>query len=353
MKKVNNISITIIDYLKIRFEADKSTLQKIQTVRTNNHIQVNENILITFNTGTNNSDYKHNDSIYYDSEYIGTIHHVNQKNRADNTVTIQFANKLFYSGDWYMFYQLLTTELNLNKINIARLDIAKDIANSNLLEQLQRITNSKRIKTKLVTSLRTYTPQYVNNKLDYVKIGKATNNRYIKIYNKSNRLEQEKKDYIRVFWAVNGIYSKNVERFELTLQKDATKQIEVDKLVNPDYLETILKTETEKRFRIIQEQRRGKRIITKDVTPIPFNLNKTVNYRPFKAENKQTDLIALRTIKTMLKTHYLMFLGTDDKQSKQIHKQAIDVLIKDYSLKQYFANHCQYWQTEQNKLRAN
>lgn len=342
-------SVIILDYLKVRFKTNNQTLIKqIQTSRHIGQIKINESIKIVFNSGVKNNDYKFCDSIYFNETYIGTIYNFNKHNHKDkNSITIFFANELFYSGEWKNYYNILVKDLDLIKLNISRIDITKDIINANLLEIINKIHRNKRTKTKIKTSFENFGVEYSDIKkmdLDLVKLGNKSGSIYLKIYNKTKRLEKENKPYIKQFWFENGLIpSSKVERFELTLQKDSTKKIDIDKLNNIEYLETILQKETEKRFRIIKEQRRGKKVTSKDITPIPFFDSNKHLYIPLTKQRKQNTDIPLLSIKSMIRNLYLMYHYSDNKEVKQTHQSEIDILINEYNLKQYFTLNQKKW----------
>lgn len=340
MNEIKNI--IVIDYLLIRLElTNKNLINKLISNR-NKELKIND-LDIVFNTGVQNKDYINYDSLYIENQYIGTIHSINKHNRNENNkISLIIANELFYSGLWFEYYKKIVQYLDLKLLNIIRLDIAKDMSNSHLLNTIYNINRNPKIKSSIKTTLKNHVQKFddVNtNTLDLVSYGSYSSPIYIKIYNKSNQLKKENKPYINDFWILNNLLPTNkIERFEITLQKDSTKNIEIDKLTNPEYLDSIVQKETEKRFRIIKECKRGKRITFKDVTPIPFHSG-NVNYIKYSQSKRNDSILPLKTVKSMIKGLYIYSHTTQSEPTKEALKE----MLNSYNLNDYLNNNKNKW----------
>lgn len=142
----------------------------------------------------------------------------------------------------------------------------------------------------------------------------------------------------------NGLMPLNsVERMELRLTKEATKDIDINKLTNVNYLQSIFKTEVQKRFKITKEQRRGKKIAVKDITPIKYIIAEKQMYLKSKGIKKQSDEIAEKTIKSIIKNMYILQYNTTNKEVKEAQNISIQYYINEYNLQSYYNTNKKKW----------
>lgn len=338
--------LTTIDALHFRALINPKIYTAIQAQRDWIAHRVNKQVHIEICNDYNDLNYLHVDNIKLNNQVIARLLSGNRKNKNDNKVRIELSNHTFYTNEWFKNYSEIKAALNLQEITTSRIEIAKDISNKKILETIHFVKSTRNIKTKINTSLSAYEPKYLNDTLNGATFGKKTSNLYITVYNKSETLKKQHKEYIKLYWFNNDLINTSNERIELILRNNNANHVEIEQLTDRTYLNQIFIDETAKRFRIVKEQKRNNKV--KYIDETPFNLtiedNKIYQYVKFKQIKKVANKVTLKQAKTCLKTTYLMYL----QSNLEAYRQSYYALAKEYKLERYLLNNTPKWERLNN-----
>jgi|WetSurMetagenome_2_1015567.scaffolds.fasta_scaffold00016_113 hypothetical protein len=154
----------------------------------------------------------------------------NNSTHVYNEVSLKIANGLLYTVNYHQIVYRLLNAFGLTFVRYARLDIALD--GSDILNQVDMLNKwSKSYTVQTNNNAITILPTAFNKKehrwLSW-SFGKGKSGISARLYDKSNEIEQTKKQYIVDFWRNNGIPSANVGRFEIQLNYKKLKHYQLN-----------------------------------------------------------------------------------------------------------------------------
>lgn len=238
----------------------------------------------------------------------------------------QFNNPLFYiiskeqlKSILYEF--LLTYELTYDGIN--RLDICLDHKeNDNHKELFSNLLNKKIL---LSGREKAVTPYYISNngamEMTGITIGKRSNSRFLRIYNKTLALEKEPKQYIKDWHSINGLNS-TVWRFEYQLNNKFFKDMFrsengvneniIWSIFNSSYLLSLIELAKKNHFELRENTGKTEVNKEKEIDFVDFQEVKNVSNQQThivkiveKFENKI--IVIKRTVKSLFSEYYKSF----------------------------------------------
>jgi hypothetical protein len=360
---MNNVTkLIFVDCLEITFSGSISgegnyTLSRKQ--------RITNDCFIIYREG--NRRYKLIADVYMDGINIGEIRFIPRITYKNNQpVYFKFKNQILYQTNFTNYIYKLQKIFKINYQYISLLDIAVDcidhtlidFINNYLVQTWQRKNYSVRHKGKVKRG-------NINTDVEgKIKWGNISSNKYIKIYNKSNELQQSKTDksYINICWKKNGLdfTNKIVERFELTLKQVHAKNIDFNRLCDSNYLASILATHCKNYFEFEKTIRNHGKKWKRDVTPIKFDdfntklLEKT---KPLKVQTSRNAKITLKNLYfNMAQALYInLYLPEcyDEKFIPDIladydrwHESINNHLFLHPALYQYYSAKQKYWVKE-------
>ena len=237
-------------------------------------IWLNENTVLEY-LGTGSKHFKHKYQVYMDGQPVAKVltHTWNKKIIKEGTAKVEIDNHVQYSTSLIEVIENVMIACKMPVIkNISELHIAIDGAN-HMHEFMNRymwqrrdrvgmpIMDNKigrwesgcRVKLKGKACIDPGMFNRSTGLYDHFKIGKGQ--KYITIYNKTSELEKSHKQYIRDSWDRAGVDSSGtVWRTELRMRSGSIKELkdfDLKKIIDPDYLLQIFKTQCKNFFEFI------------------------------------------------------------------------------------------------------
>lgn len=203
--------------------------------------------------------------------------------------------------------------------SIKRIDIAIDSNDTDVLSFIKKYVNSPKIKVKGKQKI-----------IETITVGKASKTVYygspksgkqIRIYDKTDEVESSGKDYILDFYALNGLdyETAEVQRIELTLRTKYTRNIDILRLSDTNYLASICRTNFKNYFEFISEYREHNKTVSRNVTPVSFD-GFTTTLLPRIAH---TPVQSQKSLKVLLKGLYMNALYEEIKQSQPLQPDSL------------------------------
>lgn len=216
----------------------------------------------------------------------------------------------------------LFSVLDLKVKNVSRVDVCADFENSNeIFEGLVRGIASEKIR---ISGRPKSWKQFGNvamfgktkrGSLNYqgIAIGRKSNSRYLRIYNKSVELQEVKyKEHIVKYWKENGMQNNNVWRYEYSLSNEFLKTygISYENLFDEKMIVTLMEKANDGHFEL--KYNTGKAEINKEKAVPLFSFEKLKKgvKRLFKCirvidETIQRSVMSVkRQIKGLYRSHY-------------------------------------------------
>lgn len=258
--------------------------------------------------------------LYFDDNKIGEIRFLPRAPYLHKElINIKFENNVLYQQNFLDYINSIITILKLKFQYISHIDIAVDCIDHGLMQFVNNYliqTHKKgnyltRHKGKIdIETIRT-------NLKSIIYWGNIKSAKYIKIYNKTNELNNQNnnKDYIPESWHLNGMNTENksVERFELTLKQKHARLLDYSKLSDSDYLASILQTHCKNFFDFEQSFKNHGKKQKRNVTPLDFKGFNTILLPKFKYESKNTLYNEKRTLKQLYLQYLLAeYIASDD-----------------------------------------
>ena len=317
-------------------------------------IYLSDDIIIE-KTGNQSNDWGNIDRVLFQGYLIATITYTpkNLFNTSPYYVQFKLQNEDLYSGCWLEFYKVLK-QVN-SDVYSNHIDIAYDLSISG-------------VKYCPITTLRRIKYHNEENKPYYIKkkgrakiteesgtyyVGRKSSRKYIKVYNKSEELERSGKDYIKQFWVNNGIQltdNSTVVRQEITLKTELAKSVNIEQLIDANYLESIIKTHCRNFYEFYYNNGQA----TNTINLIQFSeRNNQVYNKPRRVINK---LPMYKRVQRGLKTDVFKLLDaylSDEHRRIDTITKSINDVISSYRLLDYFRNSFDYWIEDYRQQFAN
>ena len=260
-----------VDYLEISFTVELPGWQinpKTFNLNANCYLEFTPNSCKYFSTICN---------LIIDGRIIGELKFNPSTPYIDqNTVHFKVSNHLLYTVDYVDYIDYIIEVLGFKYNHIVRLDTCIDCTEHNLLGFINKYFNSSKIRLK--GRNKKITRVTSGKEINTVYVGSINSEKYLKIYDKTLELQKSDKEYIKHYYALNGLDYKNrsVERLELTLKTKHAKFIQYEKLIDSDYLASIIRTHFKNFFEFEGKYKENGKMVKKDVTPIKLCNYKTV-----------------------------------------------------------------------------
>lgn len=309
-----------------------------------------DNDLILLSKGYGSSHYKNIWQVFLFGEDIATIHSDVRNNMIlkEGSLKIQFQNHILYQN-WLETWQKIQKSLSLKIISKTRIDIALDtdntyhkLMNDYLLNSAYCYNNFKVIMLgKADISCGRYSKK--NHCFDSFRIGSASSEKQISIYNKSKEiLERSHKEYIIHKWQSSNLDINNSWRFEMRLKSgvlNRLKHITIEQFSDENFLLSLIKSESQKffEFRIDDENKNLTRKISLEIfpkIPQPYYFLKKLKYcndGAYKAK-----LAIHNNVRDIIKNN----IQNDDVLTARLMN---DITIKQYHLSRWYIKKLPYW----------
>lgn len=259
---------------------------------------------------------------------------------------IKFDNWVLYSNDFIKLYSTLVFELNLEKVGISRIDLARDFNTF-----LNKRKPDKLIKDFLSGSVvklgkSKYSVWGETNKVltyDYLSFGKKSSKVNVYLYNKSTELNQVKnKPHIRHKWQEYNLNENEpVFRLEISIKQKDIDMINKSsgEVVKFDITKIFLQEEIEKLYKLLLNKYfhfkkfTNQKNVTREEDIILFKdcTFDNIIWEPVKSlESNRSDKIFLKKLDTMYSE-----LRTDDLQLFDAIEKLRDVFTNRKNLTGY------------------
>lgn len=337
--------------------------------------QATDNVSLKY-YGSGNQHYKYRWHVLYQGEDLATLltHTNNEKFVKRYMCKLDIKNHLLYTGKLWPFYEELQEALQLEYVNISRLDIAIDglnyllhFVNAYVRQTAQNkvveLKGRGRFKSNLLDR-----PTMLYNSF---QLGSPKARKQITIYNKSQELVISQKDYIQKFWLANGIAQqyellplemlanawkgkmmdryhiegyKNIYRFEIRLFGELVKMMKgfsVEWLKTSTGLMSIVKRNCESFFEFVEYNRMDTSKCS-SIELIPFH---QFDCQPIELQRiiRRDDLYKTKlSIKKNVHQLYLGVLGIGDYSATEM----LIFDVNNYELKDWYAKKIVEWHKE-------
>ena len=308
VKKREVTKVICLDWLEISF------IKKLPVIALNNSHWLDERSCIVRTENTN----KTFEGLYLlliDGIKIGELSFNSRYSFvSDEVVHLKIDNKLLYSVECGEHIRYITNVLGFTYSHIKRIDIAIDTNNTDVLSFMNKYINSSKIKVK--GKQKFIDTRTLGKASKTVYYGSPKSGKQIRIYNKTDEVIRSGKDYILDFYTLNGLnYEKaEVQRIELTLRTKYTKNIDIHRLSDANYLASICRTNFKNYFEFISEYREHNKTVNRNVTPVDFD-GYTTALLPRVAH---TPVQSQKSLKVLLKGLYVNALCEEFKQSQPL-----------------------------------
>lgn len=264
-----------------------------------------------------------------------------------NEISIKVNNALLYTNNYYSIITDFIKEFKINYVRLARLDIALDGADiMKIIDLLNKYSKSHTIQCS--NDALTILPKAFNKKeLKWLSwsIGKSKSGMSARVYNKSDEIVLQNKDYIASYWHENDVFHDIIGRFELQLNHKRLSKYnlgihELKKLSDASFISSIFKNEVQSWFRLYKVRRKDylnhkKEVVIKkgkeiklfkwDKLPTNMDLLKTYDYI-----SNSSAISASRNISFNLNEILLHPATSTTAQIQVIQKYARDYDLQDY-----------------------
>jgi len=288
--------------------------------------------------------YKQVFDVYYHGEKFGSICTVPRASKIldANWCQFKYSNHKLYQSSFIDEFNEFLAALNATVQSYTRVDIALD--GYNLVDIYRGYANGgyDRLGRCKMTEHKA-SIKGVDRVITGVDWGSRKGDKYMTIYRKGHRLQEENKPYIEDFWRNSGLVKKEedvakVERMELKMKSKAVKQIigfDHNKLKDVDYMASCLRTHFRKWFEFIVP---GKGNVSRRprVEVIDWDAMGGVLLGKDTTSPCNEIWSAKLSIKFLDKNYYKGVLG----------EEAVDVifkLINDYSLRNWYLKMNPIW----------
>lgn len=330
-KTVKNV--ISVDWFEATISVNSAIIDPLQET-----IQLADNIFL-LNDKQRTSHFLCKWSLIYNGEKVATLLTCPSASFiAPNQSQIKIENSLLYTVDWLDIYKDILIETNWTHKNITRLDIAIDGASiNNALKLISDYDKGQIIGRKGKALF--HSVKDPGKELKRFHVGTSASEKVATIYNKSKEIQNSDKDYIKQFWLNNGLENiDNTHRFELRLKSKITKNYDLNKLDQNNYLASIVKTEIVNWFEFYYKGKdKNKHRTYKNGTMEWIDWNEiTGQLLPKnKAFAKQGIHRAKRLIKDLNYIHHV--------EGKRLDKSLVSLLISEYCLQQWYDSKIEYW----------
>lgn len=233
---------------------------------------------------------------------------------SDDVVHLKIDNKLLYSVECGKHINYIINVLGFTYSHIKRIDIAIDSNNVDVISFMKKYMNSTKIRVKgREKRINTGT---LGKAAQSVNFGSPASGKQIRIYNKTVEVVRSGKDYIFDFYTLNGLNydTAEVQRVELTLRTKYTKNIDIHRLSDANYLASICRTNFKNYFEFISEYREHNKTVSRNVTPINLDSFKTT----LLPRVAHTPMQSQKSLKVLLKGLYMNALYEEIRQSQPL-----------------------------------
>ena len=315
-KTLDVTKVISIDWLEL------SMIKKLPTVAYNKECWLND-IAYLIRTEYKNKGFEFQYLLFIDGIRIGELNFNSHYDYLPvNTVYLKFDNKLLYSTKCMTYLKYIIHVLKFEYTSIFHIDIAIDSIRNDILSFMERYKKSSNIRIK-GRSKQIHTIDF-GKETQTVYIGSVKSGKQVRIYSKSNEIRHSGKDYILQFYDLNGLNYRNeeVQRIELALHTKFTKNIEIEKLGDANYLASICQTHFKNFFDFVGIYKEHYKKVAKDVTPINLDGFSTT----FLPKVVHTPIQTQKSLKMLLKGLYVNVLH---EESNQLEPLQSDYLIAE------------------------
>lgn len=319
VKKREVTKVICLDWLEISF------IKKLPLAAANKPHWLNERTCIV-RTENNKRTYDGLYLLLIDGIKIGELS-INSRNSfvSDEVVHLKIDNKLLYSVGCIEHINYIIKVLGFAYSHIKRIDVAIDSNDRDVISFMKKYMNSAKIRVKgKQKRINTIT---MGKASQTVYFGSSASGKQIRIYNKTDEVVRSGKDYIFEFYCLNGLNyeTAEVQRIELTLRTKNTKNIDIQRLNDVNYLASICRTHFKNYFEFISEYKEHNKTVSRNVTPVSFD-GFTTTLLPRVAH---TPVQSQKSLKVLLKGLYMNALSEEIKQSQPLQP---DYLISEASV---------------------
>ena len=287
-------------------------------------------------------------SVVFDGEIVGTLQtHPAQVFMNKNNAQFKIENSFLYTFDWLDMYFGLLSSANWQHKNITRLDIAID--GSSILNALDLIDKNDKTDTIGRKGKASFIyKKSSDKKIVNFHVGSASSEKAATIYKKSDEIEKSGKTYIKDFWFKNNLTDiSNVNRFELRLKSKIANRYDINRLNEPGYLASIVRTEVKNWFEFYSK--------SKDTNKHrAYKNNKQMNWIEWdkiegqllpkhKATGADTIHKAKRVIKDLYYFHHV--------SGNTLPADLIDRLLNEYCLHHWLTLRVDHWLEDFEKIK--
>lgn len=356
IKKNVNFYCINVDWLEIVCK----TIEPINNIFIRNQ---NAHIQIESKSFSDNPNYlKHHKIYFYGDEVFNIYSNPNNRKHKKDEVSIKFNNELLYTDRYYDYLLKLMNTFDLTYLRLGRLDIALD--GTDIMKVIDLCNKHSRRHTIQTNNdaISILPTKFNKKKIRYLSwaIGKSKSGLSATVYNKSDEIKTNGKNYITDYWVKNNIDTENVGRFEIKLngtrlRKYGLDLCELEKLVDAEYIGALFTNEVKSWLRFYRVRKKDFLNHKKEVTlkkgseiqfikwnkiPVKMDLLKTIEYVP-----NNSVLNARNTIAFNLREILVHPNTTTSAQFDIIKKYTIDYSLESYTenkIKILFENNSQH-----------
>ncbi|MCA0381688.1 MAG: replication initiation factor domain-containing protein [Bacteroidetes bacterium] len=363
--------VPVIDWLSFNMKNPTDTIPHASSNDT--MVQISDNISLKY-YGSGTQHYKYRWHVLYQGEDLATLlsHTVNEKFVKRGMCKLDIKNHLLYTGRLWEFYHALAADLQLEYVNISRLDIAIDGLNYLLHfvnEYVRQTAKNKVVELKGRGRFKSNLLDRPTMLYNSFQLGSPKSKKEVTIYNKSQELVKSQKDYIQRFWVANGIAKEllplqllakamsgkhaeryhiegyeNVYRFEMRLYGELVKSMQgftLDWLKTGSGLMSIVKRNCQNFFEFV-EYNRTDTSKCKTIDLIPFHQFDCI---PIEIQRiiRRDDLYKTKlSIKKNVHQLYLGILQPSDYSAAEM----LVFDVNNYELKDWYSKKIIEWHKE-------
>lgn len=295
------------------------------------------------NTGNRSKLYNSVWTVIFEGENIGTLQtHPVHSYMNENNGQFKIENHLLYSFDWLDTYFGLLASARWTHKNVTRLDISIDGSSiKKALDLIVKHEKSDTIGRKGKADF--HAKKDPENKIKSFHVGSSSSEKYATIYKKSDEIEKSEKQYIKDFWYKNRLNDiKDVYRFELRLKSKITKHYDINRLNDPTYLASIVRTEVKNWFEFYYKGKDKNKHRT-------YQKSKDMNW--IEWENIQGELLpkqnavstdTIYKAKRVIKDAFYF----NHVHGKELPKKLLDDLLNEYCLHGWYHSKIEYWKND-------
>ncbi len=252
-----------------------------------------------------------------------------------NAIVLKLKNESLYrQGTFSEDLPGFLETFNLSAEAIRELHIALD--SPGIISAHENLFNKKQLTRKRHVKINTYSDDKTKV-LNGITLGSKKSDKHISIYNKTNELLISDKNYIVNYWQKNGLHPEveQIDRLELRLRRPELIGLEkeLQKLEDPNYLASILKSKSEKYLTFInKENKKEYSVLDWSQFEITF----------LKKEKRIQFHKPTQSIKICIKTLCLEHLKSNNPMTALVAKR----LVEKYNLQDWFISKQSRWEKE-------